>query len=77
MFCNNCGKELEAGDVFCGYCGVRQEPAQAPQENPAVGDAAQGTQAGPAAQVPGKRSPIVPIVIAVLLVAGQNGVCIL
>ena len=36
MFCNNCGKELEAGDVFCGYCGVRLEPAQATQENPAV-----------------------------------------
>ena len=51
MFCNNCGKELDAGDVFCGYCGARQELVQAPQENPAVGDAAQGTQAGPAAQV--------------------------
>ena len=61
MFCSNCGKELEAGDLFCGYCGVRQEPAQATQENPAVeepaagnegpavGDAAQGTQEGPAA----------------------------
>lgn len=21
MFCSNCGKELEAGDLFCGYCG--------------------------------------------------------
>ena len=53
MFCSNCGKELEAGDVFCGYCGVRQEPVPEPiveepaagNEGPAVGDAAQGTQA--------------------------------
>ena len=105
MFCTNCGKALEAGDLFCGYCGARQEPAQATQENPAVeepaagnegpavGDAAQGTQEGPAAPVastsgagmgtvasgnaaaapvPGKRSPVVPIVIAVLLVAGAG-----
>ena len=92
MFCSNCGKELEAGDLFCGYCGARQEPA-AGNEGPAVGDAAQGTQAGPAAPVastsdagvgtvasgnaaaapvPGKRSPVVPIVIAVLLVAGAG-----
>ena len=93
MFCSNCGKELEAGDLFCGYCGARQEPVQAPQESPAVeepaagnegpavGAAAQGTQANEeatssqvasAAPVPGKKSPVVPIVIAVLLVAGAG-----
>ena len=28
MFCSNCGKELEAGDLFCGYCGARLEQVQ-------------------------------------------------
>ena len=36
MFCNNCGKELEAGDVFCGYCGARLEPVQSTEEIPAT-----------------------------------------
>ena len=25
MFCTNCGKELDAGDSFCVYCGARLE----------------------------------------------------
>ena len=36
MFCNNCGKELEAGDVFCVYCGARLEPVQSTEESPAT-----------------------------------------
>lgn len=34
MFCNNCGKELEAGDVFCVYCGARLELVQSTEERP-------------------------------------------
>ena len=36
MFCTNCGKELEAGDVFCVYCGARLEPVQSTEESPAT-----------------------------------------
>ena len=25
MFCQNCGKEIEDGSLFCGYCGASQE----------------------------------------------------
>lgn len=34
MFCTNCGKELESGDVFCVHCGARLEPVQPTQERP-------------------------------------------
>ena len=34
MFCNNCGKELDAGDSFCVYCGARLEPVQSTEESP-------------------------------------------
>lgn len=33
MFCPTCGKELEDGSSFCGYCGSRIE-ASAPQQPP-------------------------------------------
>ena len=36
MFCNNCGKELETGDVFCVDCGARLEPVQSTEERPAT-----------------------------------------
>ena len=36
MFCTNCGKELEAGDVFCVHCGARQELVQSTQESSAT-----------------------------------------
>lgn len=37
MFCSSCGKELEAGDLFCGYCGARLEPVPEPiVEEPAA-----------------------------------------
>ena len=45
MFCTNCGKELEAGDVFCVHCGARlelvpeaivAEPVQSTEESPAT-----------------------------------------
>ena len=34
MFCTNCGKELETGDVFCVHCGARLEPVQPTEERP-------------------------------------------
>ena len=45
MFCTNCGKELETGDLFCVHCGARQEPA-AGNEGPAVEKVAQADPAG-------------------------------
>lgn len=45
MFCSNCGKELETGDLFCVHCGARQEPA-AGNEGPAVEKVAQADPAG-------------------------------
>ena len=45
MFCTNCGKELETGEVFCVHCGARQEPA-AGNEGPAVEKVAQADPAG-------------------------------
>lgn len=33
MFCTNCGKELEDGDVFCTNCGTRVEDNTDVQEN--------------------------------------------
>jgi hypothetical protein len=35
-FCQNCGKGMAAGDVFCGFCGARAEvqPVQQPQPVP-------------------------------------------
>ena len=34
MFCQNCGKEIEDGSLFCGYCGASQEaPAQSATDN--------------------------------------------
>ena len=26
MFCSSCGKEIEAGSLFCEHCGAKQEP---------------------------------------------------
>lgn len=35
MFCNNCGKEIEQGCVFCSFCGIKITPAQNTAEEPA------------------------------------------
>lgn len=35
MFCVKCGKELQAGSAFCGFCGTRQNGAAAPAAAPA------------------------------------------
>ncbi|WP_368506134.1 zinc-ribbon domain-containing protein [uncultured Ruminococcus sp.] len=24
MFCQNCGKKIEGGDLFCPFCGAKQ-----------------------------------------------------
>ena len=53
MFCSNCGKELEAGDLFCGYCGARQEPA-AGNTIPVAEEPVQPTQESPA-------TPVLPV----------------
>lgn len=34
MYCNNCGKEIPDGDMFCQHCGARIEP-EIPAEPPA------------------------------------------
>lgn len=25
MFCQNCGKKIEGGDLFCPFCGAKQQ----------------------------------------------------
>ena len=72
MFCTNCGAPVVEGNAFCTGCGRRVENPAAPVASTAgagVGTVASG---GAAAALPGKRSPVVPIVIAVLLVAGAG-----
>lgn len=32
MYCSKCGKEIEEGAVFCGYCGTRIETDEAPKQ---------------------------------------------
>ena len=50
MFCTNCGKELEAGDVFCVHCGARQETSTG-NEAPGVEAGATGHSGSPAGVV--------------------------
>ena len=72
MFCTNCGAPVVEGNAFCTECGRRVENPAAPVASTAgagVGTLASGNAA---AALPGKRSPVVPIVIAVLLVAGAG-----
>ncbi|MBO5123534.1 MAG: zinc ribbon domain-containing protein [Spirochaetaceae bacterium] len=80
MFCSNCGKELEAGDLFCGYCGARLEPVPEPiveepaAENvtPVVEEPVQPTQERPAetSSYEERKSPVGWIVagIAILVI---------
>ena len=51
MFCQNCGKALEAGAAFCPHCGTKVETAQT------------NTQAQPAPQanVPPAANPVPPV----------------
>lgn len=48
MFCSNCGKELEAGDSFCVYCGARLEVSTGNEASvvEAVGTGHSGSPAG-------------------------------
>ena len=72
MFCSNCGAPVVEGNAFCTECGRRVEGPAAPVASTSgagVGTVASG---GAAAALPGKRSPVVPLVIAVLLVAGAG-----
>ena len=32
MFCQNCGKKIEGGDLFCPFCGAKQQQVN-PSEN--------------------------------------------
>ena len=32
MFCQNCGKKIEGGDLFCPFCGAKQQQVH-PSEN--------------------------------------------
>ena len=36
MFCSNCGKEIQEGDVFCNNCGVNIASLSATCENPST-----------------------------------------
>lgn len=35
MFCQNCGKKIEGGDLFCPFCGAKQQQVN-PSENAGV-----------------------------------------
>ena len=77
MFCNNCGKELETGDVFCVYCGARLEPVQSTEVSPATPvlpvsgstTVSQDTSTTPGTRpAVARKSPVGWIVAVVLLV---------
>ena len=57
MFCKNCGKEVQNGDMFCWNCGARIE-SDAPAASPAAPSSAISRQPEPAA------SPSKPIITA-------------
>ncbi|HUI44906.1 MAG TPA: zinc-ribbon domain-containing protein [Nitrospirota bacterium] len=39
-YCRQCGKEVNAGEIFCRFCGAKLSPAQAGSQNPSSSSAA-------------------------------------